>query len=225
MQIVERIKDTAAKQGYTLSDLEHNLGFGSRTIYKWNTNAPSVEKVLAVANFLRVSLNWLVTGKHHDSEIPEPFFQKYNALPLKDKERINHYIEICQCYHFDHYNIYPATDQKDLPIIASAKHSDTSGNTEILGHINADADFIFVMNDSSMFPLYSPNQHLYVKQADTLTHGDIGIIICDHHILCRQYIESGQEIILRSINTDFSELVFSKNDKMTLKPIGKVLSE
>jgi len=209
MQIVERIKDTAAKQGYTLSDLEHTLGFGARTIYKWDNNAPSVEKVLAVANFLRVSLNWLVTGKNYNTETPEPFLQKYNNLPPKDKERINHYIEICESDRMNLHSPSSTAEQKHLPIIGCAEY----------------ADFIYVMGDNSMSPLYSSNEHLYVKHGDRLKNGDIGIVFYNHCILCRQYIESDQEVILRPINPDYPELVFSKKDKTTLIPIGKVLSQ
>ena len=59
MKMVERIKAAAARQGFTLAQLERSLGFGARTIYKWDKNLPSVDKVLAVANFLQVSFSWL----------------------------------------------------------------------------------------------------------------------------------------------------------------------
>ena len=88
----------------------------------------------------------------------------------------------------------------------------------------SDADFIFIMCDQSMFPLYSFNDRLYVRQVDHLNHGEIGIVLYDHQILCRQYIVSDQEIILRPFNTNFPELAFSNDDETTLKPIGKVLA-
>ncbi|MBQ6833736.1 MAG: LexA family transcriptional regulator [Lachnospiraceae bacterium] len=226
MQIVERIKDTASQQGYTLSELEQHLGFGVRTIYKWDKNAPSVEKVMAVANFLKVSLNWLVTGNPQDTSTPEPFLEKYNSLSKKDKERIDHYIEICQSDSIRTCDTPSNTAHNCIPVFGGVTHPPAVNDINVIGDCDlaSDADFIFIMCDQSMFPLYSFNDRLYVRQVDHLNHGEIGIVLYDHQILCRQYIVSDQEIILRPFNTNFPELAFSNDDETTLKPIGKVLT-
>ena len=97
MQIVERVKYAASQRGYTIAALEQKLGFGNHTIYKWNKNSPSVEKVLAVANFLDISLTWLVTGEYESPDKSHPSVQKYMALSETDKEKIGHFIEVCLC--------------------------------------------------------------------------------------------------------------------------------
>ncbi len=85
MNMVERIKTTAARQGYTLAQLERSLGFGTRTIYKWDRNLPSVDKVLAVANILQVPLSWLVTGDVGNS----PLEARFALLSETDKEKVD----------------------------------------------------------------------------------------------------------------------------------------
>lgn len=97
MQIVERVKYAASQKGYTIAELEQKLGFGNHTIYKWNKNSPSVEKVLAVANFLNISLTWLVTGEYESLNISNPVIKGYMALSETDKKKIRHFIEICLC--------------------------------------------------------------------------------------------------------------------------------
>ena len=61
--MIERIREKCNEKGLKISQLEKELGFGNATIRRWGENAPSVDKALKVANFLNISLEWLVTGK------------------------------------------------------------------------------------------------------------------------------------------------------------------
>ena len=49
MSLVNRIKMLCAKQHISLHRLEMTIGFSKSSISKWDVNAPSVEKVLRVA--------------------------------------------------------------------------------------------------------------------------------------------------------------------------------
>ena len=47
-------------------------------IRRWNDNSPAVDKVKLVADYLHVSLEWLVTGKEADELSPEEqLFNEY----------------------------------------------------------------------------------------------------------------------------------------------------
>ena len=63
MQIVERIQDLCIKDKTTIKALERALGIANGSIRRWDTQKPSVEKVLLVSKRFNVSLDWLVTGK------------------------------------------------------------------------------------------------------------------------------------------------------------------
>ena len=54
--MVDRIKQLCKDQGKTIFSLEQECGFGNGTIHKWDRNAPSITKVIAVAHALEVSL-------------------------------------------------------------------------------------------------------------------------------------------------------------------------
>jgi hypothetical protein len=60
MDIVARIK---AISDVPLANIERKLNFGNGTIKRWNTSSPSIDKVVLVANFLNVSIDYLCTGK------------------------------------------------------------------------------------------------------------------------------------------------------------------
>ena len=59
--MVEMIKKLAATQGFSLNDLERRLdGVGVNTIYRWDDSSPAIAKVITVADYFGVSLDYLV---------------------------------------------------------------------------------------------------------------------------------------------------------------------
>lgn len=65
MYIVERIQTKLKEMGSNIKKLEIELNFGNGTIRRWNDNSPSCEKIEKVANYLNVSIDWLITGKEN----------------------------------------------------------------------------------------------------------------------------------------------------------------
>ncbi len=59
--MLEKIKGLCAENGIGLSDLEKACGLGTRTIYRWGENSPSVDKVKKVADYFGVTLDSLVS--------------------------------------------------------------------------------------------------------------------------------------------------------------------
>ena len=61
MGLYEQIRDIAKSKGYSVNRLEQELGFARSSINKFNKNKPSVEKLQQIADFLNVSLDFLMT--------------------------------------------------------------------------------------------------------------------------------------------------------------------
>ena len=59
MDIIARIKNLCDEKGITLAALERHLDMGSGTIRRWNTASPTSDKLLKVANYFNVSLDFL----------------------------------------------------------------------------------------------------------------------------------------------------------------------
>jgi transcriptional regulator with XRE-family HTH domain len=68
MTLKTRIKELANKKGLSLPNLEAELGFGSGTIVKWDKSAPNVMNLLKVADYLGVTIDYLVKG-NDDNQI------------------------------------------------------------------------------------------------------------------------------------------------------------
>lgn len=62
--IVEKVQTLCKKANITLAQLEKELSFGNGTIRRWDDNSPSVDKVVKVANYFGVSIEYLL-----DSEV------------------------------------------------------------------------------------------------------------------------------------------------------------
>lgn len=74
MGIVEKIRELANKQGYSLTTLEVKLGLGNGTISRWNKNAPNTDKLQKVADFFNVSMDYLLGRSEKDDELSGVYF-------------------------------------------------------------------------------------------------------------------------------------------------------
>lgn len=75
-----RIKELASQRGLSIKALEETVGLGNGTIRRWDTNYPSVDKLQKVANFLNVSIDFLITGTKDDSLAISKDDQEWLAL-------------------------------------------------------------------------------------------------------------------------------------------------
>lgn len=62
MALVENIKSLCDMKGTSVPKLEKELGFSKGSIYNWDKNSPSIDKVQKVANYFRVSLDRVIFG-------------------------------------------------------------------------------------------------------------------------------------------------------------------
>lgn len=63
MNLLEKVRELAKKQGLSLAEVNDRAGLGTRSIYHWRTQRPSIDKLSAVANVLHVSVNDLLDFK------------------------------------------------------------------------------------------------------------------------------------------------------------------
>lgn len=71
MSLVERIKEKCKENNTSIKTIEKELGFGNGNIRRWDTQKPSYDKVIAVAEKLNISFDWLITGKESTELTPE----------------------------------------------------------------------------------------------------------------------------------------------------------
>lgn len=66
MNLLQNIESIIEKRGLTLTQIEKDCGLSKSSMRKWSENFSSIDKVLKVAQYLGVSVDFLLTGKHTD---------------------------------------------------------------------------------------------------------------------------------------------------------------
>lgn len=223
MSIVERIKATAQKQNLSLTQLEKQLGFGTRTIYKWDKNSPSVDKVLAVANFLNVSLSWLATGQPESR--PDSIQALYDQLSPTDQQRIRHYMDICLA---DDSPLSPsASVPLRLAILGRTSSPRSASGFPLPFHYvtsSVQADFVLVCGDTDMEPVFYKEEQLFIQNSRQLASGEIGIFLHQNTLLCRQYlIQPSGTILLQAFSDSVPALAYDTSAGQTPQILGRVI--
>lgn len=65
MTLLERIKQLCDTKGETLASLERKMDFGNGTIRRWGETTPSGDKLVKVADYFHVSVDYLLGREEH----------------------------------------------------------------------------------------------------------------------------------------------------------------
>jgi transcriptional regulator with XRE-family HTH domain len=58
--MVEKINQLCKQKNITIATLEKELGYGNGTIRKWDKSEPSIYKVMCVANYMHIPIDYLI---------------------------------------------------------------------------------------------------------------------------------------------------------------------
>jgi transcriptional regulator with XRE-family HTH domain len=88
MTIYNRIKEKADEKGISIKALEREAGLGNGVIKRWNETSPQCNKLELVANYLQVSIEWLITGKNPGNFTKEEseLIQAYKKADARTQE-------------------------------------------------------------------------------------------------------------------------------------------
>lgn len=65
--MLKTIRNIAKQKGIPLAKIERACELGERSLYRWDTNYPSVDKVKKVADFLGVTVDELLKEEQNDT--------------------------------------------------------------------------------------------------------------------------------------------------------------
>ena len=60
MEIYKKVQEACKEAGVSVMELERQLGFSGGSIFKWDTNIPSVERVKLVADKLNKPIDFFI---------------------------------------------------------------------------------------------------------------------------------------------------------------------
>ncbi len=117
----------------------------------------------------------------------------------------------------------PAFDIKVSAGLGSYLNIEEKPNLETypLNNITRKADHTLKINGNSMEPLINDGDTVFILEQPMINEGEIGIFIYDDEIFCKQLVLEDDQIILRSINKSYKDIIVSKEN--FFQTIGKVL--
>lgn len=86
MNLKERIKTLCKENGITVNKLEKTLGFGTGYVAKLDNSTPNTAKIQLIADYFKVSVDYLMKGEKPDIPIFEPEHLELIELYSKLKE-------------------------------------------------------------------------------------------------------------------------------------------
>mgnify|MGYP003256003664 FL=1 len=70
-ELIQRIEEIAKGKGLTFNRIEHDCGLGNGTIKRWSSQSPRLVKLVLVADYLEVSLDYIVYGTLRTDSSPK----------------------------------------------------------------------------------------------------------------------------------------------------------
>ncbi|MBC2103989.1 helix-turn-helix domain-containing protein [Listeria booriae] len=140
MDLYSKIQDICEHHGISIRALERDLGFAKNSIYKWQKQSPSVDKVIQVADKLNLPLDYLIGRK------VELNTSKEDALYDED---IKSYQELRGM--INQLGMTLVEDYNPMKTSVSVLYTQDNKNTFLLGEKLGELDFYTVVLTSADF--------------------------------------------------------------------------
>lgn len=89
MSLIQIIQQLCQEQDLTFAQLERTLGLSNGSIRRWDTNAPSINRLQRVADYFQVSVDYLLgrCAQRDGFTVVAPNRSGYDLGPLTDQEK------------------------------------------------------------------------------------------------------------------------------------------
>lgn len=228
--MVERIVDLIKKKGMSINAVEKQLGFGNGAIKRFDTNSPSIDKIISLSNFLNVSLDYLVIGNDNADalsaeesklidtfkklsplnrcrviERTETLFELQTPAVQDGEEKLDEQETIF--IEFSTLRVSAGTGEPliddSYPDFIEVKKSDLAER----------ANFAVKINGESMMPRFKDGDVVLVRSQPYVDFGEIGIFIIDGN----GYIKERGSDRLVSINPEYDDIYFKEGQDIRCK--------
>lgn len=214
MCIVDIIKQLSNAKGMSVTTLEQTIGLGNGTIGKWRKQSPSCDKLKLVADYLSVSIDYLITGEEKSPSLPNDELELltyYKELPEREQMKlIGRASALAEVYK-------EQVEEPKPPIISisCSQNRVSAGIGEDLFDyeqwdtvdvietpVSRKADFMLIVDGESMSPKFHDGDYVLVRQQPAVELGQIGIFYIDG----KGYIKKYDGDYLISLNPDYDDI-------------------
>lgn len=239
MTISQRIFEELKKQGKKQKDLAVYIGLSTSAVSDWKKKGtnPAAENLSIIADFLNISIEYLLTGKEKSSPTvtltadEHELLQYFKKLSDKSKGIVLGRAEQLAELEAPAVNEPEEVEEPTIQI----KHSyyrvsagtgfelDEGDNWETIEIPDTPdarkADFAITIKGNSMEPIYFDGDIVLVKQQPAVELGEIGIFDIEDNGYIKKY--GGDRLI--SLNAEYDDIILSDYDEERIHCFGKVI--
>lgn len=201
MEFKDLIKNRRIEIGATLEDIAKIVGVSKATVQRWESgNIANIrrDKIVKLAKALNVSPAYLM-GWEEEPDIP------------------------------NHPDIFPI-ETKKIPIIGSMACGEPIYEEEnfeayvVVGaQIKADAA-VRAKGDSMINARIHDGDLVFIKYQPIVENGEIAAVWVDDGFTIKRVYRYGDTLVLRPENPDYDEMIYTENDGVAIKIIGKAIA-
>lgn len=230
-----RISKLSQEKGLSISALEKAVGLGNGIIGKWKKQSPSCDNLKLVADYLNVSIDYLVYGTQYNDTEPDinELISNYKSVDDTDKARIRERAATLAELTKEKLNGSPVkcnnhSKNTDCHITIKLFDSSVSAGTGIYIDYSSyteittnedigNANFAVRVSGDSMTPRFCDGDVVLVESTPCVDIGEIGIFIVNS----TAYIKKLGNNSLISLNAKYPPINISENDSVYCQ--GKVI--
>lgn len=200
MEFKDLIKNRRIEIGATLEDIAKIVGVSKATVQRWESgNIANIrrDKIVKLAKALNVSPAYLMGWEE------EPVFSHPDILPIETKK---------------------------LPIIGSMacgepiyEEEDFEAYVVVGAQIKADAA-VRAKGDSMINARIHDGDLVFIKYQPIVENGEIAAVWVDDGFTIKRVYRYGDTLVLRPENPDYDEMIYTENDGVAIKIIGKAIA-
>ena len=243
----DKVKELCRKRNISLSKLEKTLEFSPNSLYSWKKASPSIEKLVVVANYFNVSLEYLLGLNEYDSNENTFNFENllqrnisYKNIVLSDEEKeillTVSFALLNSTFKVNNIDSLPLTEQnifkpkKENLIINELviADSETIQSYIVDVHIEIEKKYlpkkfnsIAKVTGNSFEPFMKDNEILFIENKDEILPNNIGVFEIDNISYIKKIRrEYNGDFYLQSLNNKSEDIYFSDNE---IKIVGEVV--
>lgn len=226
--MVNRIIALIKEKGLSVYSVEKQLGFGNGAIKRFDTNSPSIDKIISLSNFLNTSIDYLIYGTEKNLSLKKEekdLINCYNMLPEYEQAKLIGFATgMVEVYKEQIEEPKPPI----LSIYCSQNRVSAGVGEELFDYeqwdtvdvietpVSRKADFMLIVDGESMSPKFHDGDHVLVRQQPAVELGQIGIFYVDG----KGYIKKYDGDYLISLNPDYDDIYIVNKE---LRCFGLVL--
>lgn len=198
--IGERVKARREQLGLSQDELAKKLGYKSRSsINKIESDSRNLtqSKIKAIADALDTTPSYIMGWEE------EPVFSHLDILPIETKK---------------------------IPIIGSMacgepiyEEEDFEAYVVVGAQIKADAA-VRAKGDSMINARIHDGDLVFIKYQPIVENGEIAAVWVDDGFTIKRVYRYGDTLVLRPENPDYDEMIYTENDGVAIKIIGKAIA-